>query len=152
MSLKWNAVAQTVYQTCLRLDQEDFDGYLELFAPEFHYWITAYSPEIRKEMIWLSHDRDGLAALLENVPDHVRRLGSLHRHATVYTVEPGENGTVRVTSSIQVTHTDPDGSSRLFAVGHYHDVLVDTADGPRLTERNAKLETRELGIGSHLPI
>ena len=42
------------------------------------------------------------------------------------------------------------GSSKLFAVGRYHDRL--RRDGERwlLTERVVRLQTRQLGVGSHL--
>lgn len=150
--MEHRSAERLIYDSCLRLDLEDFDGYLELCAPDFTYRITTYSAEIRKEMIWLQHDLEGMKALFENYYDHVRRLGSLHRHVTVYTIDKQDDGLLELTSSFQVTHTDLDGQSKLFAVGRYHDLVRETEFGPRLHARNARLETRELGSGSHLPI
>ena len=56
-------VRELIYRSCLLLDAEDFDGYLALYAPDCHYKITAYGPEIRKDMTWLDLDRDRLVAL-----------------------------------------------------------------------------------------
>ncbi len=55
-------IERLIYRSCRCLDEEDFAGYLDLCAVDFHYRITAHSPELRKEMIWLDHDRTGLAA------------------------------------------------------------------------------------------
>ena len=40
------------------MNQEDFKGFLSFCAPSFRYRITAHSPEIDKEMIWLDQDYD----------------------------------------------------------------------------------------------
>lgn len=57
-------IRSLVYQTCQVLDDESYDKYLSLCAPEYQYQITAYSPEIRKEQTWLKHDRKEMAGLL----------------------------------------------------------------------------------------
>jgi len=152
MGVEPGSIERLIYETCLRLDLEDFAGYLDLCAAEFTYRITTYSAEIRKDMIWLHHDREGMQALFENYYDHVRRLGSLHRHVAVYAIDRQDDGLFRVTSSFQVTHTDLEGQSKMFAVGRYHDVVGESENGARLHAREARLETRELGSGSHLPI
>ena len=152
MGAEPGSVERLIYDSCLLLDLEDFAGFIDLCAPEFTYRVTAYSPEIKKEMVWLEHDRAGMQALFENFYDHVRRLGSLHRQVAIYGIDRQDDGLFRVTSSFQVTHTDLEGRSKLFAVGRYHDLVCETAGGPRLSSRDARLETRELGSGSHLPI
>ena len=56
------AIEELVYRSCLALDEKDFKGYLDLCDESFRYTISAHSPEIRKDMIWLDHDQAGIAA------------------------------------------------------------------------------------------
>ena len=145
-------IVALIHRSGMALDSEKFDDYLLLCAQEFHYQVTAYSPEIRKEMIWMDQDYEGMKALLAMVPQHLRRLGSLIRHVTVGIVEFGEQS-INVTSTIQVVHTDLNGSSSLFVAGRYYDQVVLSPTGEQLIlERRVHLETRDLGIGSHVPI
>ncbi len=146
-------ISELVYRSCMLLDEKDFNGFLALCDPEFHYAITAYSPEIRKEMIWLEQDKAGLKLLFDNLPKHNSDHSPLTRHATVYTItEDATKGEAQVVTALQVFKTDLDGgATELFAVGR----LIDTirlADGkPVLVDRNVRLETRMLGYGYHIP-
>ena len=140
-----------VWRTCHAMNEEDFDGFLSFCAPSFRYRITAHSPEIDKEMIWLDQDYDGLAALLEVVPHHLRRVGRMHRHVTVGVIER-DGSEANVTSSFLVIDTNLEGQSQLFAAGLYEDRIETEGEAaPRLLQRRVKLETRDLGIGSHVP-
>lgn len=147
-------IKELVYRSCLLLDNQDFDGWLELCAPEFRYTITAYSPEIRKEMTWLDHDREGMEGLFEMLPKHNSDHSPLTRHASVYLVEQGDNADeASVVTSLAVYRTPLDGgATELFAVGKYFDTVSLEGGAPLLTSRNVRLDTRELGIGSHLPL
>ena len=137
----------------MRLDEKNFSGFLELCDPAFHYAITAYSPEIRKEMTWLEHDKAGLKLLFDNLPKHNSDHSTLLRHATVYTVDAtGDNGRARVVSALQVFKTTLDGgATELFAVGKLLDTVALDGDGPKLVDRNVRLETRMFGFGFHIP-
>ena len=146
-------VRELIYRSCRCLDLQDFDGYIALCASEFRYRITLYSPELRKEMIWLNHDRNGLASLLAAVPRHLVRLGSLQRNVTAYTIDRDEtNNSADVLSAFSVFNIDNEGRPSVFAVGHYHDTVSLSDDQPLLVSRNARLASRDLGIGSHIPI
>ena len=146
-------VREVIHRACLCLDREDFDGFLELCAPDFRYQVTAYSPDIRKHMIWLNQDREGLAAMFESLPQHLRRLGTLLRHVSVCIIERDEKSeAASVTSTFLVIHTNLEGQSKVFAAGRYLDTLALGADQALLTSRTTRLETRDLGIGSHVPI
>src|ERR1700688_328684 len=81
------SVRDVIYRACLRLDAEDFTGWLKLCAPDFNYRIKTYSPEIRKEMTWYEQDAAGLAQMIEMLPRHNTDHGRLTRHATVYSVD-----------------------------------------------------------------
>ena len=75
------------------------------------------------------------------------------RHATVYTVtfEAG-GGRASVVTALQVFRTVLDGgTSSLFAVGKLYDTVVVTDGRVALARRVVKLDTRDLGIGSHVP-
>ena len=146
-------VVELIYRSCMYLDRGDFASWLELCSPEFRYSITAYSPEIRKEMVWLEHDREGMEGLFKMLPKHNSDHSPLTRHASVYLVEHDEAGKeASVITSLVVHKTQLDGgSTELFAVGKYFDTISLEGDIPLLSSRNVRLDTRELGIGSHIP-
>ena len=149
-----SAVRGLIYRSCLRLDEGDFPGWLDLCAPEFRYTITAYSPEIRKEMTWLDHDRDGMEGLFKMLPKHNSDHSPLTRHASVYVVDWDEGGNeATAITSVVVYRTAMDGGATdLFAVGKYFDTVSLEGEVPLLAGRNVRLDTRELGIGSHFPL
>jgi methanesulfonate monooxygenase subunit beta len=147
------AVEGLIYRSCMVLDGKDFKGYLDLCDPGFRYTITAHSPEIRKDMIWLDHDKKGLETLFNNLPRHNSDHSPITRHATVYTVEIDDAGKqATAVSAFQVFRTSLDGGvTELFAVGKYHDIISLEGGAPKLLRRTVKLDTRMLGIGYHIP-
>jgi methanesulfonate monooxygenase small subunit len=153
MKLRSN-IDELIYRSCMALDANDFAGYLELCDPEFNYAITAYSPEIRKDMVWLEHDKEALKLLFNNLPRHNSDRSPLSRLANVYTVDIDEaNGTAKVVSGLQVYKTSLDGgATELFAVGKLHDTVRIREDRGTLLNRNIRLDTRMLGIGYHIPL
>ena len=148
-------IQDVVYQTCLLLDDKNFDAFLDLCDEGFRYSITTHSPEIRKDMIWLDHDKKGMQNLFTQLPRHNSDHSPITRHATVYQVEVDEGRKeASVVSALQVYKTDLDGgATTLFAVGKYVDTIkLDSNSGkPRLAKRVVKLDTRMLGIGYHIP-
>lgn len=146
-------IDELIYRSCVLLDEKDFAGYLELCDPAFHYVITAYSPEIKKKMIWLEHDRQSMKLLLDNLPKHNSDHSPLTRHATVYQVEIDKaNQQAKALSALQVFKTTLDGgATELFAVGKIYDTIRLNDDGPKLVDRNIHLDTRMFGIGYHIP-
>lgn len=146
-------IERLVYESCLALDEKDFKGYLELCEPGFRYSITAQSPEIRRDMTWIDHDRKGMETLFANLPRHNSDHSPLSRHATVYRVDiDGDGRQAKVVSALQVFKTALDGgATELMAVGKYHDVVQVNDGKPKLLSRTVKLDTRMLGIGYHIP-
>ena len=126
------AIEELVYRSCLALDAKDYKAFLALCDEEFRYTISTYSPEIRREMVWLDHDRKGMETLFTNLPRHNSDHSPITRHATVYTVNVAD-GTANVVSAIQVFRTQLDGGA------------------PKLAKRVVKLDTRLLGYGYHIP-
>ena len=154
MTATRDAVAELIYGSCMLLDEERYDDWLdELCHPSFRYTITAYSNEIRKRMTWLDHSSESLRALCLMIPEHVSYHGRFHRHATLYRLSPVEGGsTAEAVSSLVVIHTDLEGESRFYAAGRYNDTLDLSGAMPRLLARNVDLDTRVLEFGSHRPL
>ena len=144
-------IEELVYRSCLALDDRDFKGFLELCDASFRYKVTVYSPEIRKEMVWLDHDRAGIETLFTNLPRHNSDHAPLIRHATVYTVKV-DGQQAEVVSALQVFRTALDGgATELFGVARLVDTVKLDGDAPRLAARVVRMGTRQLGFGSHVP-
>ena len=146
-------IEELVYKSCMLLDAGDFAGYLGLCDDQFHYTVRAYSPEIRKDMVWLDHDKTGMKLLFDNLPKHNSDHSPLHRHATVYTVElDAAKAQAQVISALQIFRTSLDGgATELFAVGKYHDTVRLDGSDPRLLVRRLQMDTRMFGFGYHIP-
>jgi len=144
-------IEELVYRTCLALDDRDFKGFLDLCDDGFRYKVTAYSPEIRKDMVWLDHDKKGMETLFTQLPRHNSDHSPLTRHATVYTVKV--NGTqAEVVSALQVFRTALDGgATELYSVARLVDTVKLDGGDPKLAQRVVRIGTRQLGFGSHIP-
>jgi len=146
-------IRSLVYETCQALDDENYDKYLSLCAPDYQYQITTYSPEIRKEQTWLKHDRNEMVGLFKMLPQHVRMPGRFFRQACVGSIGDLTNTeAVNITSSLLVAYTEPEGLSRLFAVGRYEDKIAANGKSPVLLSRTVRLDTRDLSPGAHVPL
>ena len=144
-------IEELVYRSCLALDTKDYNAFLELCDKDFRYTISTYSPEIRRDMVWLDHDRKGMETLFTNLPRHNSDHSPLSRHATVYTVDLA-GPAASVVSALQVFRTQLDGgATELFAVGRFHDTVTLEGASPKLARRLVRLETRLLGYGYHVP-
>jgi len=147
------AIEELVYRSCLALDAGDFKAYLALCDDGFRYTVTAHSPEIRKDMVWLDHDKAEMQLLFNNLPRHNSDHSPLARHAHVYTVETAADGkSAEVISTLQVYKTTLDGgATELFAIGRYIDTVSLESAPPRLSKRIVRLTTRQFGFGYHVP-
>ncbi|WP_439534211.1 nuclear transport factor 2 family protein [Polymorphobacter sp.] len=139
-------------RTALLLDKRDFDAFLRLCTPDFQYRVQVWSPEIRRQMLWFDHDRAGLKALFEALPEHVLRPDQMLRHLGQSVIDLDGDNAARIDTSLTVFMTGPDGQSRLWAVGRYEDRAVRLDGQWHLAERTTRLQTRDLGIGTHVPI
>ena len=146
-------IAELVYQSCFLLDEMNFAGYLELCAPDFRYRIVAYSPELRKDMVWQDVNRDDFKHHLDLIPKHVREMVSLSRFPTLYTIRYDSDGKrASVLSGLQVFKTKLDGGeTKLYGVCRLHDVVDLGNARPLLLSREVRMETRQLGTGSQIP-
>jgi methanesulfonate monooxygenase subunit beta len=148
------AFEELVYRLALKLDAADYPGFLALCAPELHYTIAAYSPELRRPMTWLEHDKAGLQNLFETLPRHNSDRAPLSRHVTVYTVDLDPTGEeAAIVTALQVFRTQLDGGATdLFAVGKIYDRARLVGGAAELLSRRVQLDTRQLGLGTHIPL
>jgi len=152
MSVDRDDVRELICRTCLTLDDERYEDYLALCTDDYRYRVTAYSPELRRDMVWLDLGRADLRNMFDMLPEHVKPEGTLARHVSVYAMQPnGPADTLTVTSALTVYFTDLRGATRVFAIGRYNDVVEVAGTGPRMKAREVRLETRALGTGSQIP-
>lgn len=156
-------VDDLIYESCLALNAEDWNGYLALCDQDgFRYRIVNFSPEIRREQCWMDRDWKGMKSILELLPKHNSDHSPLTRHATVYKVVCDRDaGEATATTLLTVYRTQLDGANShfesgqtiLFAVGRYEDRIRVGANGEpaRLLSRTVRLDTRQIDIGSHYP-
>src|SRR5438270_711605 len=107
-------VRELISKSCVLLNAEDYTRFLSLCTPEFRYQLLVYSPEIRKEMVWMNYDRRGIEALFSELPHHLHvPLGSLYRHVSVYSIRPTDRKeSAAVESSVIIVHTGLEGVSK----------------------------------------
>ena len=152
------AVTDIVYRSCLYLDNGNWGDFLNLCDESMMYSIKAYSVEIRRDMEYLSHNKKELGSLTDMLPKLNSDHSPLRRHASVYTVDIGEDGeTATAVTSLAVyqnmhdginSHIDS-GETRLFLVGKYLDKFKISGDTALLIEREVRLDTRRLDKGTH---
>ena len=145
---------ELVYESCGRLDDKDLSGFLALCDGEFTYKVTAFAPEIGREMTWLDRDRSELEEFFKMLPKHNTDPNPLTRHAQVTRVRVDEaTRRAEVTSTLQVFRTRLDGgATALYAVGKYFDTVECSGASPKLLARHVRLDTRDLHWGTHLPL
>lgn len=152
-------VRDTIYRATVALDNEQWDAWLGLCDDGFHYSITAFSPEINKDMIYLQGNRKEMETLVSHLPKHNTDHSPLRRHTSVYTVDV-EDGSATAVSSFIVyqnlldgvnSHIDA-GESRLFLTGKYYDTFTLDNGQPKFVKREVRIDNRRLDKGSHWPI
>ncbi len=153
MNTERTQVEELVYDTCMLLDAKDFKGYLDHCDAQYEYKLSAYSPEIKREMTWLDHNRAEMEELFHTLPKHNTDPSPLTRSAVVYKVSFDKAAKrANVVSGVHIFKTAIDGGvTQLFAIGKYFDTVALDGDQPRLLARHVKLDTRDLGWGHHIP-
>ena len=153
-----DAVKDSIYRSCLFLDDEKWSDFLELCDQSFQYAIKAYSPEISYDMTYFSGNRDEIESLTDMLPKHNTDHSPLKRHASVYTVDVEEDGyTATAVTSLVVYQNKYDGNdshiesgeNHLFLIGKYIDKFKMDGATAKLVEREVWLDTRRLDKGTH---
>jgi methanesulfonate monooxygenase small subunit len=152
MKVDREVVRDLVSRSCLLLDEERFDEYLDLYVDDFRYRVTAFSQELRKDMVWLDLGRVDLQNMFEMLPVHVKPAGTLARHVNMCEVKQNRGpDLLEVVSTLAIYFTDLQGATRILAIGRYKDSIDVSANEPRLLVREVRLDTRALGAGSLIP-
>lgn len=145
------AIRELIGATAAALDAEDLVRWIELFAPEAQYEISAYSREIRANMSWWKTARPDLDRMLEDIPQHVRDTARrLHIVSPISIALAGDRATAR--SQFVVLRTQDDGETRLYVAGRYEDALVKSRGEWRYERHRVILDTRMLEAFTHLPL
>ncbi len=145
------AIRDLVARTAVRLDREDFAGWLELFEAGAEYELCAYSPEIRRTMSWWKSGRAALEKQLREIPQHERDTASrLHVLGPVLVELDGDRA--HAETPFALFRTLPDGETRLYVVGRYEDDVVKKSGTWFYARHRNILETRVIDAFTHLPL
>ncbi len=91
--------------------------------------------------------------LFGNLENHVTLQGRFLRHANVALIDRNdEHYTGQVTTTFLAIYTNLEGVSEIFATGRYNDTIDMSGNRPLLRSREVRLDTRDLGGGTHFPI
>lgn len=150
----WNAARRFLERGCRLLDCEDYEAWLAGCGDSFQYTIQAFSQEIRRDVIWLDKDREGLRLLFKQLPMHERYRGAFRRMLGWTEVSVRKDPkSFSAESAFCVYHVDLEGTSKLYCTGRYLDELSQEEDGAlALCSRTVLMDTRRLPFGSHVPI
>jgi 3-phenylpropionate/cinnamic acid dioxygenase small subunit len=140
-----------VQRTAMMLDDEKFDGWLDLFDADGMYEIRAYSTEIRRWMTWQLSDRETLHKMLKEVDEHVRDPAR-RRHVVGMPLVDLDGDQGRVTSHFSLFRTTPEGQSSLYMVGCYDDRIVKRAGSWLYAVHKVIVDTRMLDTFTHIPV
>ncbi len=152
MSMDKEDIRQLIAQSCLCLDEEDYDGFLQICSSDFTYFVKAFSPDLGMEMVWMDHDHPEFVDMCAMIPKHVRMSGSISRHVNVSLITEISDRNAKVTSKILLVHTGQEGTSTILATGKYVDQITVESNELRIKARNVSLETRKWNPGLHVPI
>jgi len=108
-----SVVRDTIYRATMALDDQKWEDWLDLCDEEFHYRISAFSPEINKDMIYLQGKRKDMETLVRLLPKHNTDHSPLRRHTSVYTVDVADASYLNTIgdAELRAVWTDPDFNS-----------------------------------------
>ncbi|MGD9944804.1 MAG: nuclear transport factor 2 family protein [Burkholderiaceae bacterium] len=143
------AIRQRLVDACWQLDARRFDDWLEGFTADARYEIVAHSPEIDREMRWMSASRAQLAQTFKELRNHVTEdARRAHVAMPIHVEVDGEQA--RALTRFSVFKTDQQGITSVYAVGHYEDRLRREEAAWRFEHRRVVLDTRMFDVFPHL--
>ena len=147
------AVRSQVAELCELLDNEEFAAFLALCHDEFQYEIHAFSPELRRNMVWFCQSKSEMSGLMGMLPEQVRPPARILRHvSTPRIAQSARAGRILARSTFTALRTAETGETAVLACGRYEDEFVQESAGLQLLSRMTILDTRDLGLGLHVPI
>ena len=133
------------------LDDRDYDGFVDLFAPDGAYRIEVDAPEMKTRMIWMTLDHDELRQRFQSVPEQEWRAPETTRQIAVETIDFAGD-TAETSSTVSIFHTDDEGRTQVYAVGRYEDTWQRISNEWRISLRVLDLRTRLLPVPAPLPL
>lgn len=135
------------------LDAGEYGAYTGLFSADATYTLETDSPEIGRRMTWLHLDRDAMAQLLTEAPQHVHDLADRTHMITVDLIEFDDGlAHAAVRSTFAVFRTTPEGVSAVYAVGSYRDRMARSGANWLISSRNVKVATRMFAAPTPMPL
>ncbi len=137
------AIQELLNESTETLDQQRYEEYLTLFAPESVYKIHATDRMTADGTMVLDVDRDGLKARLDLLKDPARvREEAAQTHLVSWGPIEIKSAAAEVKSRFALYETKGmDGVSKLAYVGRFHDRLIKNGTEWRIAERLVKLDT-----------
>lgn len=132
------------------LDEGAFDAYVDLYADDGRYSMTAKAPELPEPMTWMALSRDELGSLFESLPSHEWDIGERLHLIAVDEIEIDGDATVR--STFFVVRIDGSGRQELYASGRYTDRWQAVGSDWRLADREARVANRLWTAPSPIPL
>lgn len=154
-------IKELIYNTCLHLDDHQWEAWHNNCADNFNYAIRAYSNEIQADMQYHGGDKEYMESITSMLSKHNSDQSPLKRHCVVYRIEVATDGkSATAVTSLTVYQTQLDGinshvdagTTSLFLVGRYNDKFVIDGDNIKFADRVVRLDTRRLDKGTHWPI
>lgn len=139
------AIAELLDASTRHLDWQQFDQWLEQFAPDASYIIVCNDSVTELGTVIVDTDRDGLAArirLLDD-PNRVREKIAQSHLVSWGPVRLNPPDSAQIESRFALFETrNIDGVSKLSYVGHYEDRVDKAANGQwKITNRRVVLDT-----------
>lgn len=140
-----------IQKSAAYLDSEKFVDWLGMFERSGVYEVHTYSPEIKKNMVWMSYSRDQMETLLlKELPNHLREDAKRAHIVSVQDVQRGDEG-ISALSRFMVCKTSSKGETSLYATGTYTDLIDRAAEGGYLiARRKVALDTRMFDVFPHI--
>ena len=147
------AIRTLISRSARLMDAKQYDDYIALYAEDGAYALQADSDEIGQRMTWLEMERDELAALLEESPQHVHDMAARTHMVSVDEIAlDGGGGVAEARSTFAVFRTDAAGVTQVYAVGRYDDRLVRNGADWRIAERRVQVQTRMFRTPTPTPL
>ncbi|MBT4997252.1 nuclear transport factor 2 family protein [Oceanospirillaceae bacterium] len=154
-------IRELIYNTCIHLDDYEWQKWHNNCADNFNYAIRAFSPEVQTDIKYHGGDKEYMESITNMLNKHNSDQSPLRRHCTVYRVDVAEDGkSATAISSLTVHQTQLDGvnshvdagTTSVFLVGRYNDTFVIDGKSIKFEDREVRLDTRRLDKGTHWPI
>lgn len=133
------------------LDAGAFEGFIALFAPGAIYSMSAFSPEIGRDSVWLELERDELGRILDASTEHIHDLAA-RTHFVMVEAFARAGHEIRAQSNFVVFRTDEAGRTALYAIGTYDDTIAGYDGALKITARRVRVQTRLLPAPTPMPL